>query len=74
VRGGRRAGAGLLVAAALVLAAGALWGAPEHPHFWWESVPSFAAALGAGGCWLLIVLAQALGRWWLERPEGYYGD
>jgi hypothetical protein len=65
--------AALLASLGLLLAA-LTWGQSEHPHFWWEKVPGFAAALGFAGCWLLIAVSKALGKHWLERHEGYYDD
>ena len=57
---------GLLVLGAL------LWGKPDHPRFFWDRVPAFAAVFGLAGAAALVALARLLGRLGLERPEDYY--
>jgi len=44
---------------------------PE-PEEWWTQIPAFSAAFGFVGCGLITVLSKALGKWWLQRKEGYY--
>ena len=43
-----------------------------HPHFWWQNVPAFYALFGFLGCLLIILLAKALGHFWLQKKEDYY--
>lgn len=45
----------------------------EHGH-WWSKIPGFFILFGLLGCILLILLAKALGRYWLTRDEKYYDD
>lgn len=39
------------------------------PKFPWHHIPGYAALIGLGGGLLLIWLATALGRAFLQRPE-----
>lgn len=64
----------LLSCAAAVLAVDALFGAPEHPHFWWERIPGRMALLGFLGSWLLYVIGKAVLKNVLQRPEEYYAE
>lgn len=41
---------------------------------WWNRVPGFFIFFGLLGCILLILLAKALGKFWLTRGENYYDD
>ena len=59
---------------AALLVAAVLFGRSHHPHFWWEHVPGVWAAIGYGGCWLLVLFAKGLVRRLLERDEIYYGN
>lgn len=34
--------------------------------------PGYAAALGLGGCIVIIVASKWLGKVWLQRPQDYY--
>ncbi|MFC2160454.1 hypothetical protein ACFLRX_02250 [Acidobacteriota bacterium] len=45
----------------------------EHGH-WWNKIPGFFIFFGLFGCFLLILLAKALGRYLLTRDENYYDD
>jgi hypothetical protein len=63
-----------VLALALLLGAGLLFGRPASPHFAWERIPGLFALLGFVDTWLLVLGAKALGRLWLERDEKYYGD
>jgi len=36
---------------------------------WWHRLPAFHAAYGLAGCVLLVAVAKALGKLWLQRPE-----
>lgn len=44
-----------------------------HGH-WWNKIPGFFMIFGLLGCFLLILLAKSLGRYWLTRVENYYDD
>jgi len=41
---------------------------------WWNKIPGFFIFFGLLGCILLILVAKALGRYWLIRDEKYYDD
>lgn len=46
---------------------------PEHPYpHAWDKIPLFYAAFGFVGCLVIIVIAKALGKALLQRPEYYY--
>lgn len=38
------------------------------------SAPGYPAALGLGGCVLIIVASKWVGKRWLQKPQDYYGD
>jgi hypothetical protein len=59
-------------AVALLLVVDALFGRPEHPHAWFESIPFFWVFLGFGGTWLLVLAAKSVLARWFARPSGYY--
>jgi hypothetical protein len=44
---------------------------PAHAH-WWDGIPAFYAGFGLAGCILLVLVAKALGKWFLQRREDYY--
>ena len=49
----------------------------DDPHwlvYWWNHVPFFFGALGFVGCYLIIVVSKQLGKWFIDRPEDYYGE
>lgn len=57
-------------AVALSLLAELALPAKEAAHFWeWTT---FFAWFGLGGCVAIIVLSKALGKYAIQRPEGYY--
>lgn len=64
------------IAAAVVAfataAAEVVWHDASHAYSWWHEVPAFDLAFGFLGCVAIVVLSKALGRWWLQRPEGYW--
>lgn len=60
----------LWVAFALSAAVELLLPAAEASLPWWHRTPAFHAAYGLVGCVLIIVVAKALGKYWLQRPEG----
>ncbi|OGW16579.1 MAG: hypothetical protein A3G93_14000 [Nitrospinae bacterium RIFCSPLOWO2_12_FULL_45_22] len=44
----------------------------DHAPFWWHKLPAFDALYGFIGGILLIIVAQALGRYWLQKDADYY--
>lgn len=58
------------LAAALSLLASFALPAKEAAHLWEQ--PTFFAWFGLVGCVAIIVVSKALGKLWLQRPEGYY--
>ena len=66
---------GLAGAAALAsVAAKIAYHDAAHARFWWHEVPAFDLVYGFAGCLAIIVLSKALGKLWLQRPEGYYDE
>lgn len=46
---------------------------PEHEHPQsWDGIPLFYAAFGFVGCTVIVVVAKALGKSWLQKREDYY--
>jgi hypothetical protein len=46
---------------------------PESAHAQsWDRVPLFYGAYGFVGCTVIVVVAKALGKWWLQKREDYY--
>lgn len=43
-----------------------------HPHYPWQRIPAFDLWFGLLGCALLILLSEALGKYFLSRREDYY--
>lgn len=45
-----------------------------HPSAdeWWTQIPAFYAVYGFVGCGLITIVSKALGKWWLQKKEGYY--
>ncbi len=62
----------LLLALLVVFAAIDLGLGLSHGEEWWAKVPAFFALLGGLGCFAIILIAKALGRFWLTRKEDYY--
>lgn len=60
----------LWVAFALSVAVEWLLPAGEPSLPWWHRTPAFHAAYGLVGCVLIVVVSKALGKYWLQRPEG----
>lgn len=60
----------------LSLVAGVLIHLYLHPHryFFWEELPVFNALYGFIGCIVIIIGSKALGHYWLQRKEDYYGN
>lgn len=57
-----------IVLAVLVVIEAAVAPYPS-PKFPWHRIPGYAAIIGLGGALLLVWLATALGRAFLQRPE-----
>ncbi len=68
----RRALAALLVGSAVVAGLDLL----AHPHGddWWHHWPGFDLVYGFVGCVAIVIGSKALGKAWLQRPEGSYED
>ena len=45
---------------------------PEHGAFWWSHIPAFFALFGFIACLVIVAISKLLGRYWLQRKEGYY--
>jgi hypothetical protein len=41
-------------------------------HHAWEVVPGFYAWYGGLGCAAIVLVSKALGKWLLQKPEGFY--
>lgn len=64
-------GKGLVwIAFAVSAAAELLIPAAEPSLLWWHRVPGFQAVYGLLGCVLIVIVSKALGKFWLQRPEG----
>lgn len=44
----------------------------KHPHFAWETYPSFYAAYGFAACVVLVLVAKYVLRPLIKRKEDYY--
>ena len=59
---------------------GGFWGhdpiSPEigivSPDYWWNQIPVFFALFGFCGSLLILFFAKALGKFLLQKKEGYY--
>lgn len=60
----------LAVAVVGSLAADLLKPSKEIGHVW--DYTFFFAAFGFVGCAVIVYLSKWVGRYWLQRPEGYY--
>lgn len=58
----------------LLLVLGVLFGRPEHPHFFWETIPGVFALIGFAGACLMILVFRRLGETLLQRDEDYYEE
>jgi len=64
----------LFLALALAIAAERFaLGTPADGAPWWMHVPGFFALFGFFICLALAFLSKALGNYWLQRAERYYG-
>jgi hypothetical protein len=45
--------------------------AGPYGYFRWHFIPAFDLAYGFLGCIVIIVVSKALGKWFIQRPEGY---
>ena len=43
-------------------------------HFSWEALPVFSALYGFIGCAVIIFVSKAIGHYWLQKRENYYGS
>lgn len=46
--------------------------AHHYTYYWWQSVISFDVFFGFIGCVLIIVVAKAFGKKFVQRDENYY--
>jgi hypothetical protein len=60
----------LAVVLLVLVAIEALWVPHSSPRFPWHHVPGYAAIIGLGACLIVVQLSKALGKWFLQRPEG----
>ncbi|HBG46412.1 MAG TPA: hypothetical protein DDW94_05415 [Deltaproteobacteria bacterium] len=44
----------------------------HHVEFFWDEVPGFSAAFGFAAFVVVVVVAKALGRLFLQKDEDYY--
>ena len=66
----RRGWIGALIAGGLAIGVPIALHVPHH-HVW-EAIPGFYAWYGAAGCAAIVVVSKALGKWLLQKPEGWY--
>jgi len=59
-----------VVSGGAVLALPTLLDLPAHHT--WEEIPGFYAWYGGLGCAAIVIVSKALGRWLLQKPEGWY--
>lgn len=43
-------------------------------EYWWEKIPAFWAVYGFVGCMLIIVIAKAIGKHFVQKKEDYYDE
>lgn len=65
--------AGWIAAAVLVLSIAADFLVRKEGDGPWWTHRGFFAWFGFVGCAVIVLASKLLGRWWLERPEDYYG-
>ena len=46
----------------------------RHSHFWFENFPAWGSIYGLASCVAIIVVSKFIGKMWLMRREGYYGE
>jgi O-antigen/teichoic acid export membrane protein len=61
----------LALVIALLTLAEWLFAPHHHPVFPWHHWPGAAAVLAFVSCLVVVRLAKALGRWFLQRPEDF---
>jgi hypothetical protein len=62
--------AGLAAVLAALVIVEAVFAPYEKPLFPWHRLPGYAALIGIGACLVVVVVTKALGRMFLQRPEG----
>jgi hypothetical protein len=45
-----------------------------HALYWWHAVPGFDLFYGLLGCVAIVLISKAAGKWFLQRPQDYYGE
>ena len=63
-----------MLASAAVILVLCLFTPTGTAHFIWERFPLFYAVFGFAGCIVLILMAKALGKLFIQREENYYDD
>jgi hypothetical protein len=61
--------AGLAAVLAVLVIVEAVFAPHEKPLFIWHRLPGYAALIGLGACFVVVVVSKALGRTILQRPE-----
>ena len=46
----------------------------SHAEFFWQAIPGFDFVYGFASCWLIVVGSKWLGKVFIQRDEGYYGE
>ncbi len=46
----------------------------HHIYFLIDRIPGFSTVFGFIACVAIIVISKLLGKYWLQKPEDYYGD
>lgn len=62
----------ILISLGLFFAALSFMFHTHHPHFFWEHLSIFDTLFGIVGCIVLIIVAESLGHFWLQKDEDYY--
>ena len=72
----------IAVGVLIVAVSTALEGLVHDPHhdepgwttYWYHAFPGWNGVLGFAGCVLIIVVSKALGKAFIQKPEGYYDE
>lgn len=46
----------------------------RHTYFSWEGIPGFFVYYGFLSCAAIVAVSKLLGRFWLQKGEGYYDE